>query len=204
MSSDATDQETAKEVFREAISILEQGGMEYAIAGSLATEYWTKGVKRIPDIDIVIRERDASRILEAFADAGFRSEEMEHSWLHKAHKGGVTIDLIYELANGSVLDDAMLAHRTRGEMFGTHPQVASPEDQVATLTAVVRRDTVGSQWYSIIDLMANNDLDWEYLIERSQQIPLRMLSVIYFALGEAVPVKKGVIEELSKLVEAKT
>jgi hypothetical protein len=204
MSSDATDQVTAGEIFREAISLLEDEGVDYAVSGSIATEFWTKGVKRIADIDVVIREKDSQRILKRLADAGYRSEEMEHSWLHKAHKGGVTIDLIFELANKAVLDEEMLAHRTRGEMFGTHPYVISAEDQVATLAAVVRRDTVGAQWYSLIDLMANNDLDWDYLLARSQEIPLRMLSVIYFALGEAVPVKKGVIEELSKLVADKT
>ena len=204
MSTDATDQVTAGEVFREAISILEQEGFEYAVSGGLATEFWTKGVKRIADIDIVIREKDSSKILAAFAEAGFESEEMEHSWLHKAHKSGVTVDFIFELANSVVLDDAMLARRTRGGMFGANPLVISAEDQVATLAAVIRRDTIGVQWYSIIDLMANTDLDWEYVVERSKEIPLRMLSLVYFALGEAVPVKKGVIEELTKLVAEST
>ena len=87
-------------------------------------------------------------------------------------------------------------------MFGTTAYVVAPEDQVASLAGTVGRDTIGKHWYSIIDIMANNDLEWDYVVERSQRIPLRMLSIVYFALSQQVPVQKGVIEQLMQLAAA--
>lgn len=78
----------------------------------------------------------------------------------------------------------------------------APEDQIASLAGTVDRMTIGEHWYSMIDIMANNDLDWDYLMFRAQRIPLQMLSVIYFAVSEKVPVQKGVTEQLTELAVA--
>jgi hypothetical protein len=203
MSADAKDQAKAAEVFREAIELLEAHGFDYAVGRGLATDYWTGGAELIGDVDLVIREEDTHRLLDAFASAGYRVSETEHSWLHKAFKDDVvTVDLMFELKNGTRFDAAFREHRKRGEMFGAMVWVMAPEDQVASLAGTVDRQTVGQHWYSLIDVMANNDLDWDYLVERSQRVPLQMLSVIYFALAENVPVQKGVIERLADLAAA--
>jgi hypothetical protein len=203
MSADAKDQAKAAEVFREAIELVEAHGFDYAVGGGLASDYWTGGAELIGDIDLVVREEDTPRLLDAFASAGYRVSETEHSWLHKAFKDDVvTIDLMFELKNGTRFDAAFREHRNQGEMFGAMVWVMAPEDQVASLAGTVDRQTIGQHWYRIIDIMANNDLDWDYLIERSQRVPLQMLSVIYFALAENVPVQKGVIERLADLAAA--
>ncbi|HWC14301.1 MAG TPA: nucleotidyltransferase family protein [Actinomycetota bacterium] len=202
MSDDATDQVAAAEVFREVVKLLEEGGFDYAVGGGLATDHWKGGADHIADIDVMIREDDAEPILETFRGTGYKTAEMEHSWLHKAFKDGITIDVIYELANGARLDDRFLAHRTRVDMFGVRPQVSSAEDQVASLTATVDRMTIGQHWFSIIDLMANNDLEWDYVIARAQKVPMKMLSVVYFALSESVPIQRGVIDQLSAIADA--
>lgn len=108
---------------------------------------------------------------------------------------------MFELKNGASVDDEFLAHRSKGELFGTTALVMAAEDQVSSLAATVSRDTIGQHWYSIVDIMSNNDLDWDYVIERSQGIPLRTLSIVYFALAEKVPVAKGVTDKLLDLVD---
>ncbi|HEX2240522.1 MAG TPA: nucleotidyltransferase family protein [Actinomycetota bacterium] len=201
MSEDANDQEAATEVFREVISIFEREGFDYAVGGGLCTSHWIDGADHISDIDLVIREEDAPRILETLAVAGFESTEMERSWLHKAFKRGVTVDLMFELKNGTRIDAELLGRRKKGEMFGTVAYVMAPEDQAVSLAAALARDTIGDNWYSIIDLMAKNDLDWDYVVQRSRKIPLRMLSCVYFALEERVPVAAGVVEQLIELAD---
>jgi hypothetical protein len=202
MSNEAKDQEKAAAVFREVITLLEDGSFEYAVGGGISTDHWTSGAKRISDIDLVIREVDAPGILRMLSKAGFETAEMEHSWLHKAHRDGVTIDLMFELKNGTMFDERFREHRKRAEMFGTTAYVMAPEDQVASLAGTVGRDTIGKHWYGMIDIMGNNDLEWDYVLARSQRVPLRMLSVVYFALSQQVPVQKGVIEHLMRLAAA--
>jgi hypothetical protein len=199
MSNEAKDQEKAAAAFRQAIALLEDASFEYAVGGGISTDHWTGGATSINDIDLVIREGDAPDILRTLSEAGYETAEMEHSWLHKAHGDGVTIDLMFELKNGTRFDEQFKEHRRTAELFGTTAYVIAPEDQVASLAGTVGRDTVGKHWYIMIDIMANNDLEWDYVLARSQLIPLRMLSVIYFALSQQVPVQKGVIEQLMRL-----
>lgn len=199
MSNEAKDQEKAAATFREVIALFEETGLDYAVGGGLSTEYWISGADNISDIDLMIREQDVPQILQCLAENGYETAEMEHSWLHKAFKDGVTVDLMFELKNGTKFDARFKEHRARGELFGTTAFLIAPEDQVAGLTGTIDRETVGQHWYSIIDIMSNNDLDWEYLVSRAESIPLRMLSIIHFALSEQVPVKKGVIERLTEI-----
>lgn len=200
MSNQAKDQAKAKEIFREAIALLEEAPFDYAVGGGICTDHWTGGAQRINDIDLMIRKDDSVEILEVFADAGYQTAEMDHSWLHKTFKDGVTIDLMYELRNATTFDERFKEHRKQAELFGTLAYITAPEDQVAALVATADRETIGVHWFDIIDMMAKNDLEWGYLIARSQRMPLRMLSAIHFALSEQVPVQKGVIEQLNELV----
>ena len=199
MSDEAKDQAKAAAIFRESIGLLEKKPFDYAVGGGISTDHWIGGATRISDIDVVIRADDAPEILEYLSQAGYETTEMDHSWLHKAFKDGVTIDLMYELKNGTRLDERFKEHRKRGELFGTTAYMMAPEDQVASLAATVDHETIGHHWYNIIGIMANNELEWDYVIARAQRVPLRMLSVVYFALSEQVPVQKGVIEQLAEL-----
>ncbi|HEV2755220.1 MAG TPA: nucleotidyltransferase [Actinomycetota bacterium] len=201
MSNEATDQEKAKEVFRDVVARLEDAGFDYAVGGGLSTDHWTGGTRTIGDVDLVIREEDAGGILEVLAGAGYETAEMDRSWLHKAFKDGVTIDLMFELKNGVRFDDEFREHRKRGELFGTVAWVIAPEDQVASLTGTLSRETLGGHWYNVVDIMSNNDLDWDYLVARAEAVPLKMLSVLYYALAERVPVRKGVVERLQEMAE---
>ncbi|MGH2753256.1 MAG: nucleotidyltransferase family protein [Actinomycetota bacterium] len=200
MSTEARDQESAKAVFREVVSLLEGHDLPYAVGGSLATHHWTDSSASIGDVDILIRESDGPDILRLLGREDFETQEMAHSWLHKAFKSAVTVDLMFRLKNDATLDGDLVKHRSRVEMLGTVAYVMAVEDQIAALAATVDRQTVGEHWYSIVDLMASNDLDWDYLAKRLQGDPLRAISVLYFALGEEVPVEKRVLEKLTSLL----
>jgi hypothetical protein len=198
VSNEARDQDRAVAVFREVVTLL-GGEFDYAIGGGLSTDHWTGGTKWIGDIDVVIREEDGPDILELLSTAGYEAIEMEHSWLHKAMKDGVTIDLMFELKNGTTFDDEFKSHRRKGEMFGTTCFIMAPEDQVPSLAGTVDRGTIGQHWYGMLDIMSNNDLDWDYLLTRVERVPLQMLSVVYYALSVRTPIPKGVIEHLEGL-----
>ncbi len=200
MSPPADDQDAAKAIFREVVSLLEEAGLDYAVGGSLATHYWTGSSLPVGDLDFLIREEDGVGLLGVLEKRGFDTQEMVHSWLHKAFKDSVAIDLMFQLKNGTTLDDELIEHRSRVEMLGRLAYVMSAEDQVAVLAATIDRQTVGHHWYGVIDLMANNDLDWDYLASRVEENPLRALSVFYFALDERVPVEKSVLERMTDLL----
>ncbi len=201
MSTATNDQDAAKAIFREIITLLEAEGVPYAAGGSLATHHWIGSGAPIGDIDLIIREDDAPRILKLLEQNGYETSEMAHSWLHKGFKDSVTVDLIYRLKNEATLDEEFLDHRSRVDVLGVMAYVASAEDQIAALIATVDRQTIGDHWYDLLDVMSNNDLDWDYLAKRCEGFPLRVLSVFYFGLGEQVPIQRTILERMHKLVE---
>lgn len=199
MSTDAKDQNKATAVFRETIELLEDRKFDYAVGGGLANAFWTDVPKYIKDIDVVVREEDARTILEHLGRHDYSTTEMEASWLHKAFRDGVTVDLIFELKNGARFDSLLEERRSRGEMFGTTCYVVPAEEQIPSLAATVDPETIGQHWYTILKLMGNVDLDWDYVLVRSERIPRRMLSIVHFAIGEQVPVPLGIVDRLTEL-----
>src|SRR5215218_2511374 len=61
------------------------------------------------DVDLLVRPGDARAMLRAFAAAGFDTEETDQTWLYKATRDGVLVDVIFESTGGIVLDQEMLA-----------------------------------------------------------------------------------------------
>ncbi len=191
---------TGPEVFRRSVALLEGNGFDYAVAGGLATQHWTGRPPSLEDIDLVVAPDDAPEILKMLSGEGYEVTEMEHSWLHKAQFDGVKIDLLIELKNGARLDGPFLDRRSQVSLLGARAYVLSAEDQVVALAAAASRDTIGNYWFSAIDIMANTDLDWDYVVMRSRGCPERILSVLYFALSEGVPVTKGIAGRLEEML----
>src|SRR4029453_8712481 len=98
------DEETFLRVLADAIRVAGGTGLPHAFMGGIASTAlgrprWTHG------IDLCVRREDARAMLGAFADAGYDTEETDQSWLYKAVKGGVLVDVIFESTGGIVLDD---------------------------------------------------------------------------------------------------
>src|SRR5687768_3449297 len=80
-----------RELLAESIRIVEDEGIPYVVAGSLASNIWGRP-SAICDVDLVIDPTDAKRLLKRFDEAGFETEEAEPQWLYKAIRNGRTVD----------------------------------------------------------------------------------------------------------------
>src|SRR5689334_6260000 len=83
-----------------AAVILRGADIRYALAGGLAV--WVHGGPDVyHDVDFLILEEDKDRALEAFEDAGFRTEKPAPEWLYKAYQRDCLVDLIFKTSLGS-------------------------------------------------------------------------------------------------------
>jgi hypothetical protein len=101
------DEGTFLRVLGETIAVAAGTGLPHAFMGGIASTAlgrprWTH------DIDLCVRREDARAMLAAFARAGYETEETDQSWLYKAMKDGVLVDVIFESTGGIELDDEML------------------------------------------------------------------------------------------------
>ncbi len=183
---------------REGVEALGAAGISYVLVGGLASAIrgrprWTA------DIDVLVAPDDALRALEALGRAGFETEETNPSWIYKAVRHDVVVDLIFAAKGGIYLDDEMVSRATEEAFGDCRLRVASAEDLIV-MKAVAHDEPSGHHWYDALGLVAACELDWDYLLERGQHGIRRLLSLLVFAQSDDLAVPDRVIRELATAI----
>jgi hypothetical protein len=89
---------------KHAADVLRGADVPVILAGGLAV-YARGGKPSEHDVDLLLREEDADRALEAFEAAGYRTERPPEGWLVKAYVDDVLVDLIHRPVERPVTDE---------------------------------------------------------------------------------------------------
>jgi predicted nucleotidyltransferase len=179
--------EMVSAVVAEVIEALEADGVPHLLMGGAGAQTFARP-RQTDDIDVFVQPADARRALEVLDKAGFHTEETYPSWLYKAVRHGVLVDVIFRSSGGVYLDDEMLARGQRREYRGTEALLMSPED-LLVVKAMAATEETPHHWYDALALIARRDLDWDYVLVRSRVGPRRVLSLLLYAesIDLAVP-----------------
>jgi hypothetical protein len=182
------------DVLRDAIGAVERTGLPYGLLGGLASAVhgrprWTH------DADLFVRPEDAGTILDALAASGFRTERTNPHWLFKAFRDGILVDVLFRAKGDIYLDDAMIARLVRRDFKGLRVNVIPPED-LLVIKAIVHDEETPRHWHDALGVLVRGDLDWEYLLQRAQYGPRRVLSLLLYAQSNDLVVPDSVIEAL--------
>jgi len=188
------DEETFLRVLDDAIRVAGGTGLPHAFMGGIASTAlgrprWTH------DIDLCVRRNDARAILAAFAAAGYDTQETDPSWLYKATRDGVLVDVIFESTGGIVLDDEMLSRVRQGSFGNLQVTVLGPED-LLVIKAIVFREHRQRHWFDALALVETGELDWPYLLRRASPSPRRVASLLLYAQTDGLQVPDWVVESL--------
>jgi putative nucleotidyltransferase-like protein len=188
------DEGTFLRILGDAIRVASGTGLPHAFMGGIASTAlgrprWTH------DIDLCVRREDARTMLAAFADAGYDTEETDRSWLYKATRDGVLVDIIFESTGGIVLDDEMLSRVRQGTFQDLQLNVLGPED-LLVIKAIVHREHRQRHWFDALALVETGELDWPYLLRRAAPGPRRVASLLLYAQTDGLRVPDWVIERL--------
>ena len=191
-------------VLREAHEALDEDGIPHVVFGSLATR--ALGGPREPrpdeDIDVFIRPPDADSALRSLERAGFVANEQDASWIHKAKRRGVTVDVIFKGAGRIYLDDEMVERARRSPVMDVEVPLIPREDLVV-IKALLHDETRASDWFDAIELLRSTDVDWEYLVRRAlANGTSRVLSLLLFAESEGVDVPASALDRLREAAQA--
>ncbi len=178
----------------ELIHILDKHDIHYALFGGLA------GIKlgrpRIThDIDILIHPFEADFALSKLEEFNFEVEKRYPSWLYKAWKNNVLIDLIFKSCGEIYLDDEVKSHRKKITFGDKLVQTISPEDYIMIKVAAQRED-FPHHWYDALSVLKQGDIDWNYLLQRSRFAPRRLISLLTYAHSNDMYVPNDFITKL--------
>jgi hypothetical protein len=80
---------------KKVAGILRENEIPFLLGGGLAA--WARGGPESGhDLDLMLKQPDAERALEALEQAGLQTERPPEGWLYKAYDGDLLIDLIFE------------------------------------------------------------------------------------------------------------
>jgi predicted nucleotidyltransferase len=182
------------------VEVLRASAVPFGLLGGVASAgygrpRWTK------DIDVFCRPEDADRVLDVLEAAGFAVERTNPSWIYKAFHDGVQIDVIFKAKGGIYFDERMESRVRWVELAGVEVPAIPPEDLVV-IKAIVHDEESPRHWHDALGVLANTELDWDYLVERARLGPNRVLALLHYALSVDVPVPTSAIIHLHELVAA--
>ena len=152
------------------------------------------------DIDLFVHPDDVTDLTKHLADRGFETEVNDPTWLHKAHRYGVLIDLIFRSTGDIYVDDEMLERSSVQDYKGVAVRTVSPED-LLVIKAVAAAEHSPHHWYDAIGVVRRCDLDWAYLADRARRHgPRRVLSLLLYAESIDLAVPTEIIESLFRTV----
>lgn len=182
------------DVLGECVATLAAQGVPYAAMGGIASsvlgrDRWTH------DIDLFVAAGDASRALDALAEAGFRTQQTNGNWLFKAIKQGVLVDLLFKSKGDLTFDSEMQKRVRAGDFKGQPLDVLAAEDLVV-IKAIVHDEDTPRHWHDALGVIAAGGLDWDYLLHRARHGPRRVLSLLMYALSVDLLVPEQAIRTL--------
>jgi predicted nucleotidyltransferase len=193
------DERAYLDVIDQAAKALDRGGMSFVFIGGLASSAYGRP-RWTHDGDVLVKPDDAQRALEVLRSAGFKTEETDPHWLYKAIKDKTLIDVLFRSKGDVYLDDEMLARAREVEFKGITLRLIPPEDLIV-LKAIVHEENLPHHWYDALGVIAGQELDWDYLIERAtQRGGKRVLSLLVYAQSNDIAVPSRVISALHRAI----
>lgn len=193
-----TDADPLERTILDAVEALERAGIDYVVIGGLASSLLGRP-RRTQDLDLLVAREDAHDALDAFASAGFETEETNPKWIFKATRDNLQIDLIFWLKGDIYLDAEMVA-RARDEPFGARSIKVIPPEDLIVVKAVIHDEQTPRHWHDALGVIADQELDWDYLFRRARHGARRVLALLLYAQSNDLIVPDEAIRALYETI----
>ena len=167
---------------KKTCAALREAQIPFLLGGSLAS--WARGGPETRhDLDLMIKEEDVDRALDALEQAGMRPDRPPEEWLVKAWDGDVLVDLIHHPC-GLAIDDDVLGRGELMSVLSMELQVMALEDVVVTKLNALTEHSLRYEGLLSIARALRERIDWEQVRSRASDTPFsRAFFVLLDGLG---------------------
>jgi hypothetical protein len=153
-------------MFREALTVLNECGVPYAVSGAFALQRHTGIWRFTKDLDVFLIAENVRSALHCLKADGFECEVPDPVWLAKAHRDGFYIDLITGMSNAVITVEHTWIDRSQPAVIaGVKTRVLAPEELLASKVFVTRRERFDGADIAHIILGTRGKMDWARILE---------------------------------------
>jgi predicted nucleotidyltransferase len=154
---------------KKVAGILREHEIPFLLGGGLAA--WARGGPESGhDLDLMLKQPDAERALEALEEAGLQTERPPEGWLYKAYDGDLMIDLIFE-PSGQPIDDEVFARADELDVNAVPMQVISLEDLFVTKLSSLHEHELDYDGVVQMARPVREQVDWDDVRRRTADSP---------------------------------
>lgn len=154
------------DLFKEVLSVFEQTGIKYAVAGAYALNAHTGICRDTKDLDVFLTAQHAELALRCLGERGFACEICDPVWLYKVHRNGYFVDLITGMSNAVLtVQDAWIERSCPAMVEGVQSRVLAAEELLASKLFVVRRERFDGADIAHVIYGTRGNLDWGRILE---------------------------------------
>lgn len=148
--------------FREALTLMNEGGLPYTVSGAFALHEHTGIWRNTKDLDLFLSTEHLLPALEHLGKHGFDTEVRDPVWLGKAWRDGYFIDLITGMSNAIIqVDQSWIDRALHGEILGIPVPLLAAEELIASKIFVTRRERFDGADVAHIIYATRDTLDWD-------------------------------------------
>jgi hypothetical protein len=159
--------EEEREVYRRALTALNQVSIPYVVAGAYAIYEHTGIYRQTKDLDLFVEPQYVLAAARALHDARFVMRLEDLHWLAKAFSGDHFVDVIYGMGNAvSFIDDSWVKHSRAGVLAAQPVRIAPAEELIWHRLFINERHRHDMSDVVHLILCVGDTLDWERLLRR--------------------------------------
>jgi hypothetical protein len=141
----------------------------FLLGGAYALREYAGIVRDTKDLDVFCKAEDYPRLLQALADAGYRTEIHFPHWLARAYDGDRFVDLIFNTPNGVCpVDDTWFERVHEADVLGHRLRLVPPEELLWPKLYVMERERFDGADVLHVLRRQGPTLDWRRLWARME------------------------------------
>lgn len=159
------------QVFQPAIRAARALQVPIAIGGGLAISLYTGQWRNSKDIDLYVLPQDREAVSAAVLGTGladlFELQPYDRSWIFRAARDGIIVDVMWALANGAGdVEPGWLARGASATVRDEPLRLLAPEEMFWSKVHVLQRDRC--DWPDLLNLLYTTGphFDWARVVQR--------------------------------------
>ena len=158
-------------MFTSGVDALEAAEVPFVLHGAMGLAAYTGRWRNTKDVDVIVRESDHERAVDALKRAGFDDyfdrEGYDRSWIFRGFKEAGIFDVIWALPNHrSEIDEPWFERARPLQVRDRMLKAAPPEEIMRVKLYVLQRGRC--DWPDVLNILSAtvDELDWRWLVQR--------------------------------------